>query len=129
MPKGLLVLCAYLLAWVPVNFALLATRSLPSLETRGSAALIELSADAMVTMVCVVAGRVLWVRHAAGRPLAVGALLLSAAASVQSVCGSALPHDIPPGFTGPLMIAAVANAAAWTTYLYQSKRVRTWLES
>ena len=129
MPKWLFVLCAYLLVWVPVNFALLATRSLPSLETRGSAAVIELSAHAMVTMVCVVAGRVLWGRHAAGRPLAAGALLLSAAASVQSVYGSALPHDIPPGSTAPLMIGAAVNAAAWTTYLYQSKRVRTWLES
>jgi hypothetical protein len=129
LPKLFLVLCAYLLVWVPLNFALLAERSLPSLRVRGAAATFELLAHGMVALLCIVAGRMLWTGKRAGRWFATVALPANAAASIQSLHASALPHDVPPALVKPLMAVAVVNASLWLTYLYTSARVRGWLDS
>ncbi len=123
----LFVLSAYLLAWVPANFALLASRSLDSLGPRGRIAVVEFSAHALVTLACVVAGWALRTQNAGGRPLSALALVLNAAATIQALHASALPHDIQPGFVAPLTTAAVLNTCAWIAYLYKSTGVRTWL--
>jgi hypothetical protein len=128
VPKLLFVLSAYLFAWVPANFALLASLSLPSLGTRGLSALVELTAHAIVAVICVVAGWMLRGAHAGSRPIAAAALTTNAVAGIQSLYASALPHDVQPGFVIPLMIVAVVNASAWIAYLYTSKRVRVWLD-
>jgi hypothetical protein len=123
----LFVLCAYLLVWVPANFALLASAALPSLSVRSPVATLELMAHAVVTLACAVSGWMLRVRNAAGRPVATAALVANAIATAQSLHASALPHDVPPGLAAPLALAAFTNAAVWTMYLYTSRRLRRWL--
>lgn len=127
MPKLLLILWAYLVVWVPMNFALLASRALPSLGVRSWVATLEITVHAFVTLACGVSGWMLRARTAAGRPLAAAALMANAVASAQSLYVSTLPHDVPPGLAGPLMLAAFINATAWVLYLYRSKHLRSWL--
>ena len=121
------MLSVYLFAWIPANFALLASRSLPSLASRGPIAALELSAHAVVTIACVAAGWMLRVRNAVGRPVSAVALVLNAAATLQSLYASALPHDVQPGLKLPLATIAVLNAMVWIVYLYKSRAVRTLL--
>ena len=125
----LFVLSAYLMVWVPTNFALLALRALPSLSFRGTAAWLELTVHGIVTAACATAGWMLRARNTAARPLATAALTTNAAATVQSLLVSALPHDIQPGFVIPVMALAVVNATAWVVYLYTSKQARAWLQN
>ena len=117
------------MVWVPTNFALLASRSLPSLGARGTAATLELSGHAIVTAACATAGWMLRARNPGARPLATAALTTNAAATVQSLSASALPHDVQPGFVIPLMALAVVNATAWVVYLYTSKQARVWFQN
>ena len=94
---------------------------------RGSAATLELSAHAIVALLCVVAGWMLWIGNSAGRWCAAVALVGDAAAIVHSLNASALPHDVQPGLVTPLVIVVVINVGVWITYLYTSKRLRIWL--
>jgi hypothetical protein len=124
----LFVLCGYLLVLVPANFAILASRSLPSLRFRGAAAALEFIFEALVTLACVTAGWMLRAGNPGGRPVAVVALTLQALASIQSLHASALPHDVQPGLVLPLTVLALLNAGVWIIYLYSSERLRVWLE-
>lgn len=126
-PRWLLLLCAYLLAWVPFNFAALASRSLPSITDRGTAAAIELALHAVATMLCAAAGWMLWVRNAGGRRLAVVALTLNLAVSVQAFYVSTLPRDVRPGLALPSAALTAAHTAAWLLYLNRSRALHAWL--
>lgn len=126
-PRWLFLLCAWLLAWVPLNFATLASRSLPSVGSRGGAAGIELAAHAAAAALCVAAGWMLWVRHAAGIGLAAAALIVNAAVTIQGLYVSALPRDVSPGLALPLALITVAYSAGWLLYLKRSQRLRVWV--
>jgi hypothetical protein len=127
MPPWLMLLCAYLLAWVPLNFAALATRSLSSMQSRGIAGALELAAHAASAAACAAAGWMLWVRNAAGIPFALAALALQVVVTIQALWISALPRDVPPGLALPLAIASIVHASAWMVYLNRSRRLRVWL--
>jgi hypothetical protein len=127
MPKWLILLTAYLLVWVPVNFAALALQSFSSLDDRGLAAIVEFTLHGATAVLCAVAGRMLRVRNAAGRRLAVGALLVNAAVTIQALYSSALPRDVQPGLALPLATVTAVHALAWLAYLYRSRRLRQWL--
>ena len=129
MPKWLILLSAYLLIWVPLNFAVLAIGSLPSLDERGFAAVAELALHAAAAMLCAVAGWMLRVGNVAGRRLAGVALIANAAATIQALHVSALPRDVPPGLPLPLTIVVSIHALAWLAYLNRSRDLRTWLHS
>ena len=127
LPRWLFLLCAGLLVWVPLNFAALATRSLPSIAGRGTLAAIELAAHAASAGMCAAAGWMLWGRHAAGIGLASAALVLHAVVTIQALYGSALPRDVGPGQALPLTLVTVAYTIAWLIYLKRSRRLRVWV--
>lgn len=108
---------------------MLALRSLPSLGLRGTVALIEFSVHGIVAIACATAGWMLRSRNPAGRQFATAALSANAAATIQALATSSLPHDVQPGLAAPLIALSILNATAWIAYLYTSKRVEAWLEN
>jgi hypothetical protein len=126
-PKWLLLLCAYLLVWVPVNFSALAIRSLPSIGDRGGAAAIELSAHAAATALCAAAGWMLKGGNAAGVALGYAALVVNAAVTIQALFVSALPRDVAPGAAWPFALVTVAHTVIWALYISRSRRLRAWV--
>ena len=127
MPKWLILLSAYLLVWVPLNFAFLASRSLSSLDSRGLPAVAELALHGAAAVLCAVAGWMLRVGNAAGRRLAAAALVVNAGTTIQALYSSALPRDVQPGLALPFALVTAVHALAWLTYLKRSPRLRIWL--
>jgi hypothetical protein len=125
MPRGwLLLLCVALLVWRPLDFAVELLQTLRSLSMRGVLGAIELLAHAAVATLAIVAVRALSVGVPAAPRLAGAALIASAAATVQSLYWSALPHQTIPGDELPIAVLAVVHAIGWLVYLARSRRVR-----
>jgi hypothetical protein len=125
MPRGwLLLLCIVLLVWRPLDFALELPSVLPSLGMRGPIAIVEVLFHGVVAALAVAAVQALWSRMPAGPILAAAAVIASAAASVQALYWSLLPHQTAPGDELPLAMLSVAHAAVWLVYLKRSRRVR-----
>jgi hypothetical protein len=127
-PRLVLVLCAYLAVWIPLNAAALASSSLPSLAVRGPAAALELAVHVASAAVCFAAGWMLWNRSAAGIRFAALALCVNVVAAVQPLHVSALPRDVPPGLAWPLTVLTLVFTTAWLVYLRRSRRLHAWLE-
>ena len=114
MPRGwFLLLCATLLLWRPLDFAIELPSTLPSIGQRGVPAAIELLIHGLVAALAVAAIRALSGETPAGLFLARAALVASAAASVQSHYWSVLPHQTMPGDRLPLAGLSIAVAVAW----------------
>ena len=116
-PFARIWLCAYLLGWVPLNYAAEVSRTLPSIGFRGAPAAIELATHGLIAATSAAAGWMLWIGTAAGSALAATAVLAAAAGSVQSLYWSALPHNLPPGTKLPLALVAMSHGAGWFLYL------------
>jgi hypothetical protein len=127
MPKWLILLSAYLLVWVPLNYAVLASSSFSSLDSRGLPAVAELALHGAAALLCAVAGWMLRVGNAVGRRLAAAALAVNAGVTVQALYSSALPRDVQPGLALPITIVTALHALTWLIYLKRSQRLRTWL--
>ena len=106
-------LCAYLLGWIPVNYAVEVFSAAPSIEMRGRAAIVELGFHGVVTALSTTAGWMLLVRSPAARPTASAAVVASAIATIQSLFWTVLPRDIAPGERLPLAALSIANAVFW----------------
>jgi hypothetical protein len=117
------LLCAVLFIWQPMRFAGELARTLPSLDFRGPAAVLELIGHGAVAALSTAAGWSLWHSRPHGPPLATVALLALAAVSVQSLYFSTLPSQTRPGTELPLAALAVAHSAAWIVYLRWSSKV------
>jgi hypothetical protein len=126
MQRGWLmtILSAVLLLWRPLDFVFELLQSLPSMGMRGAPGAVELIFHALVAAVSVAAARALWSLAPAGPLLAAIALVASAAATVQTLYWTALPHQTIPGTEGLLSTLAIAHAAVWLVYLKRSTRVR-----
>ena len=125
MRRGwVLVLSVFLFVWEPMRIAADLEGSIRTIGMRGPWGAAELLAHAAVAALCVASAWALWMGNPAGPRLAIYAVVFSAAVSVQSLYWSALPHQTVPGERAPFAILAVANAAAWLTYLTRSRRVR-----
>lgn len=111
------LLALFLFIWEPLRVASEFTQSLSTIGMRGGPAVVELIAHAIVAAIAVAAAWSLWNGAHHGPAMAIVALILSAAASVQSLYWSRLPHQTPPGAQLPLATIAVAHAAAWVAYL------------
>jgi hypothetical protein len=130
MPRGwLLVLCIVLLLWRPLDFVFELLQSLPSMGMRGAAGAVELVFHALVAAVSVAAARALWNMMPIGPVLAAAALVGSAAATVQTLYWTALPHQTVPGTEGLLSAIAIAHTAAWLVYLRVSRTARNIMQS
>lgn len=125
MPRGwLLVLCAVLLLWRPLDFAMELPLTLPSLGMRGIAGGAELLFHGAVAVLAIAAVRALAGALPIGPTLAAAALVASAGASIQSLFWSALPNQVVPGSELPLAALSTVHALAWLLYLKRSRRVR-----
>jgi len=125
----LLLLCAYLAAWQPMKLASEVSATLGSLEMRGLAGVVELSAHAVITALAVAAGWGLWIGNPKAPIFAAIALAACAVASVQSLYWTRLPGNTMPGDRLPLAVAAIAHATGWMVYLRKSRRVRSLFSS
>jgi hypothetical protein len=120
----LYLLAAFLFAWEPLRVAGEVMQSLSTMGMRGAPALFELTAHAAIAAVSVAAAWSLWNGSTHGTKLAVVALVLSAAASVQSVYWSRLPRQTPPGAELPVAAIAVVHASGWILYLLLRPRTQ-----
>jgi hypothetical protein len=122
--RWLLVLVAFLLAWMPWTFSAELSATLPSIAMRGWAAVMELLVHGAVTAFAVSAGMSLVRRDPHGPAFAVIALAGSCAVTVQSMFWSVLPRQTIPGDRTLIVVASIVHAAAWIAYLRRSRRVR-----
>jgi hypothetical protein len=120
----LLLLRVYLFALIPANFALELIGALPSLESRGAPAAIELVVHGAAAALAAAAGWMIYVRNPAAPALAAIAVVANAATALQTIAWSFLPRDIAPGRALPLSAATIANAIVWVVYLRRSSTVR-----
>jgi hypothetical protein len=112
-----LLLCATLLVWRPLDFAIEAPSTLSSMGQRGAAGVIELLFHGAVAALAVAAVRALSNAMPSGLLLARAALVASAAATIQSFYWSVLPHQTTPGDKLPLAILGVVVAGGWLVHL------------
>ena len=121
----LLLLCATLLVWRPLDFAAEFLSTLPSLGQRGAAGVVEILVHGAVAALAVAAVRALSNGMPSGLLLARAALVASAAATVQSFYWSVLPHQTMPGDKLPLAILGVVVAGGWLVYLRRHHDIRS----
>ena len=123
MPRGLaLVLCAYLLGWVPLNFSVELLGAVPSLGMRGALAVAELAGHGLVAMLCATAGWMVWTRAPAGWPLAAAAVAAAGAATIQPLFWTALPSSLAPGERWPFTALAAAFTIFWLLLIARAWR-------
>lgn len=118
----MLLLCAYLLFWVPLNFASELLATIPSLLMRGAPALLELALHAGVAVLCATAGWMLWAGGAAGLTLAAAAVMAAGLVSLQSLYLTVLPRNTAPGERMPLALVACAQMAFWLAMIARTAR-------
>jgi hypothetical protein len=120
----LLVLCALLIGWQPINLALSAARVLDALPVRGLPLALLLAARTIVAGFGIAAGIAI-LRHAGSAvALAKAALIASAALDIVVYTTPYFPNNRVPG-DAPLFVAAsLAYSGIWLLYLIRSWRVR-----
>lgn len=122
MTRGLtLLLCAYLLAWIPAGFAVELFASAPTLGMRGAAAILELAVHAAVAMLCATAGYMLLIRAPSARAVAATAVIAAALVAIQSIYWTVLPRQLAPGEALPLVALVCATAGLWLLILRASR--------
>jgi len=119
----LLLLCAVLMLWQPLNFAVEASSSLTTLGMRGAFGAVELVVHGAVAAVSVAAGWALWQSSPGGPKLARVAVIAIAAVGIQSLYATALPSNVFPSDRLPLAVLTIAHSAAWLAYLRRSARI------
>jgi hypothetical protein len=112
-----LLLCVYLLLWVPLNFAVELLGVLPSLATRGPSAAAEVLFHAIVAVTCVTAGWMVWTGAPAALPMAAVAVAASGAAAMQSLFWTVLPRQLAPGERLPLAALTVVHTLFWLIWI------------
>jgi hypothetical protein len=118
MRRGLiLLLCAYLLVWIPVGFAIELFASVSSLAMRGGVAILELAAHAAVAMFCAVAGYMLLIRAPAARGAARAAVIVAALGGIQAIYWTVLPRQLAPGEALPTLAVVCGSAVFWVFVL------------
>jgi hypothetical protein len=123
MPRGAtILLCAYLMVWVPMNFAAELTTTLPSIGFRGLTAILELAVHGAVAAIAVAAGWATWSGNQAYAEAAF-AVVLSTVVAIQSLLVSSLPRQTKPGDELPLAFVAAVHAGAWVWYLRRRARL------
>ena len=120
----LILLCVALLLWRPLDYVVELPQSLPTMGMRGVPGAIELVFHGIVAAVSVAAAQALWSERPSGPSLAAVALIGSAAATVQTVYWTALPHQTVPGSERLIAALAIGHAAIWLVYLSRSRRIR-----
>jgi hypothetical protein len=113
----LTVLSLLLVVWEPVTFGLYASSVVARVPQRGVGAVAWLAARLVIVGIGIAAGLALWNQRPGAVVLARVAVGLSTAAVIVGWMTEALPNNLPPGLSTPVMLALVAYNAAWLTYL------------
>lgn len=117
-----LLLCAYLLAWVPAGFAGEVLSTIPSLSMRGTPAIVELVLHGAAAVASSAAGYMVLIGAPAALTMARTAILVNALVAAQSLYWSVLPRSIAPGDRLPLLALACVGAAFWLFLLGMAGR-------
>lgn len=120
----LLVFCAWLAIWQPLNLAAFAAEALAALPVRGWRLALLLVARLVVTAVGLAAARSLWDVRPGAPALARVAVVLSAAIQLLIYATSIAPNNRMPGDTVIYAALTVVVHAGWLAYLARSARVR-----
>jgi hypothetical protein len=118
------LLCALLLVWQPISFALVASIALSRIAVRGAPVAIILIARVVTVGVGIAAGLALLGRRPGAVALTKFSLAVTAALDVFVYLTPYFPTNLPPGDAPLYAAAAVAYAAGWILYLARSKRAR-----
>jgi len=116
-----LLLCLYLLGWVPLNFATELLSTIPSIGMRGAPAILELIVHGAAAMLCATAGWMLMIQAPAALDAAAVAVIVSAIVRIQLLFWSVLPRNLAPGERLPLSALACANALFWLVMIGRAK--------
>jgi len=123
MPRGwALLLCTYLLGFVPIAFATELFSTLASIGMRGTVGIAELSLHALSAIFCAVAGWMLLVRAPPGPAAAGSAIIVSSIVSIQSLFWTVLPRNVAPGERLPLTAITCGHAVFWLVVLSRYAR-------
>jgi hypothetical protein len=117
-----LLLCLYLLVWVPLTFAAELFATLPSLAMRGMPALLELSIHAVIALFSVISGWMVWIRAQAAWSMARAAVVISSIAALQSLFLTVVPRNVAPGEKLPFATLVIVNAAIWLALIGAARR-------
>lgn len=117
-----LFLSVYLVAWIPLKFALEFLSTISSLRMRGTLAFIELAAHGIVAAFCVAADRMLNRESPGAFTAASVAVLLAGGAAIQSLYWTVLPRDVAPGTRLPLLALTIAVTGIWLVVLQRARR-------
>jgi hypothetical protein len=126
-PRGvkgwLLVLCVLLVAWGPLELAVVVASALPALSVRGVSLGLILIVRILVTAFGMAAGFALLSRRSAAPAMARAAIILSAAADTFVYLTPYMPNNRMPGDTPFYIAADLAYWCVWYVYLIRSRRV------
>jgi hypothetical protein len=117
-----LLLAAYLLVWVPLNFAAELASVLPSIGVRGAPAIVELTVHGVIAAFAFAAGLAIWSGNVDAVSLASLAVALSTLVAIQRLFWSSLPSQTKPGDHLPLALLYAAHGLAWLWYLRRRAR-------
>ncbi len=120
----LLVFCAWLAIWQPLNLAAFAAEALAALPVRGWPLALLLVARLVVTAIGLAAARSLWDVRPGAPAIARAAVVLSAAIQLFVYVTSIAPNNRMPGDTMLYGALTVAVHAGWLLYLARSARVK-----
>jgi hypothetical protein len=120
----LLVLCALLLIWGPINVGLAASSMLDGLSLRGLPLALVIALRLAVAAFGIAAGLALLGTRPGAVPVAKAALVVSAAADLWLFTSPSVPNNRPPGEAPWLIAVSLAYHAIWLAYLSRSVRVR-----
>lgn len=123
----LLILCAYLAIWQPVNLAAAAVRWVSALAVRGWPLGALLSLRVVVVAIGVAAARSIVSRRPGALPLSLSALLLTMTTDLVVFATAIAPNNRVPGDTPWYVAGTIVFHAAWLWYLWRSAHVHRML--
>jgi hypothetical protein len=121
----LLVLCALLLLWQPLNLGLTMAGLVDELSLRGPGLALILLARLLAAGLGIAAGLSLFQLKPGAVTIAKASLAYSAIVDVLVYATPYSPSNSPPGDATIFLIASLLYYGVWFAYLTRSKRVRT----
>jgi hypothetical protein len=120
----LLILCAWLTIWLPLNTAAAAAEGLAALPVRGWPLALLLVVRIAITAIGVAAARALWARRPGAVPLTKAAIVLSGLVQLFVYATAIAPNNRMPGETPYYAAVVAAVHGGWLLYLTRSSQVR-----
>jgi len=120
----LLVLCALLLVWQPLNLGLTMAGLVDELSLRGPGLAMILLARLLAAGLGIAAGLSLFQLKPGAVTIAKASLAYSAIVDVLVYATPYSPSNSPPGDATIVLIASLVYYGVWFAYLTRSKRVR-----